>query len=284
MIKYLLIVCISLFLLLESAFGLTKYGDAQIVKGTLTIFNTTNRQEKTYTKEDGEILVKLNDLLRVNANSLIVLKTVEDTDIKMGSHALFLVAPWEKREKKGNLRMLYGKMSFKTKKLKGKRRFRLKTASATISVKGTGGNCEAGSTGNTGCIGKEGVFTLQGNKGPEQNLEANKLALVVGNNPVTKTMNFELADDMLNKPPAISKESTSLEQENVAVAAGLISQEDLDESKSSEASAESSFGDEEQAAVSEEEAESAADVDVSDAIESAVQENTRLKGKMRLLF
>ena len=110
---------------MEIGFGLTKYGDAEVKKGKLIIV----RDGRTflYDTNSGDVPVLKNDVLRVGKKSYVVLNTVEDTRIKMGANAVFQIRPWKQRKKIGYLRMLYGKLVFKTKKLlKKKRKFRYK--------------------------------------------------------------------------------------------------------------------------------------------------------------
>jgi len=114
-------------------------------------------------------------------------------------------------------------------------------------VKGTSGDVEVGSTGNTSCAGRTGVIEFQGNTGPAQELTAARLAVAVGNKPVGRTVEVKQeekgADEaaQLDKAPATSGASVSLEKEDHAVAMGAIDRQSLNESKSEGISSEASF-------------------------------------------
>jgi len=228
--------------------ALTKYGMAQIQTGQLIIVRED--RENIYVPQDGEVEVRLNDVIRVGQDSFVILKTEEQTDIKMGSNAVFQIKPWKNRNKTGYLRMLYGKMNFETKKLQKRKRFRFKTASASIGVKGTGADCEVGSTGNTGCTGRSGNTVIQGNSGPSRDLAANQMSIVVGNRPASQTIMVppppgedSKKDDhkTFAKASSTSNRSSSLSQEGQAVNAGIIGQESLNESKKEEIAADESL-------------------------------------------
>lgn len=241
----------TLFLFLEPAIALTKYGTAQIQTGQLIIVR--DEQESIYVPQDGDIEVLINDLLRVGKDSLVILKTEEQTDIKMGSNAIFQIKPWKNRNQNGYLRMLYGKMNFQTEKLEKRKRFRFKTASAMIGVKGTGADCEVGSSGNTGCTGRSGKTEILGNAGPPQELETNQMSIVVVGRPASQTIDVP-ADDTAGaaggdkadaktfaKVSPTSTQSSSLSQEDQALSAGVIEQEHLDESKKEDVAADESL-------------------------------------------
>ncbi|MBT6611613.1 MAG: hypothetical protein HOB38_05880 [Deltaproteobacteria bacterium] len=272
--KYSFFWLIPLFLFLEPAVALTKYGTAQIQAGHLIVVR--DGQESVYASEDGEVEVRLNDVIRVGQNSFVILKTEEQTDIKMGSNAVFQVKPWKNRKKSGYLRMLYGKMNFKTKKLQKRKRFRFKTASATIGVKGTGADCEVGSTGNTGCTGRSGKTEIQGNSGPPRDLTTNQMSIVVGNGPASQTIEVPQEESAAEgegedpekaevktfaKASPTSSQSSSLSQEGIAVEAGIIEQEHLEESKKEEVTVDESLEQEQEAEAQEDADEEDADTD-----------------------
>jgi len=232
-----------IFLMVEPAIAQMKYGSARIQTGELTVVR--NEVESLYVPEDGEVEILLNDLLRVGKDSFVILSTNEQTDIKMGSNAIFQIKPWKSRNKTGYVRMLYGKMNFKTEKLENRRRFSFKTASATIGVRGTGADCEVGSTGNTGCIGRSGNTVIQGNSGPPQELTANLMSIVAGNQPASQVMEVvpetsaggeKDESKAYEKPAAGASGSSTLSREQDAVSSGVVSQEALDESKRNDVS------------------------------------------------
>lgn len=242
-----LIWLVILLMLVEPVIALTKYGIVRIRTGEITVVR--DDQESIYVPEDGGVEIMVNDVLRMGQNSFAVLQTEEQTDIKMGSNAVFQVKPWKSRNKTGYLRMLYGKMNFKTKKLKKTRRFRFKTASATISVKGTGADCEVGSSGNTGCTGRSGQTEIQGNSGPSRELTNNRMSIVVGNRPASQVIETtpETGTEDKEESKAFAKasptsaQSSSLSQEKEALGSGIVEPDDLEESKKEEVAADESL-------------------------------------------
>jgi len=216
---------------LPTAFCLPKYGDAVIKKGSLTIVR--NGQSQLYEISDSTVEVQENDVLRAGSRSQIVLNTSEQTTITIGSNAVFQVKSWEHRQKKGKLRMLFGKMLFKTKKLKGRRRFRLKTATAVMGVKGTEGNSEVGSTGNTILVCNDGVCTMQGNQGSEIEVPQNKASMSTGGK-TSDTFDAETETDT-EKGSANDPGSASLKNEQDALDAGVVDESDLEKSKETQA-------------------------------------------------
>jgi hypothetical protein len=87
-------------------------------------------------------------VLKVGDDSLVILKTVEDAIVRMGSNAVFQVRPWKQKKKHGFLRMLYGKAIFNVRKFfVKKKRFNFKTATAVAGVRGTGMIPQVTSTG-----------------------------------------------------------------------------------------------------------------------------------------
>ena len=228
--------CILLFLpivcfAMQSAQGLPKYGDAVIKRGSLTIV----RQGRSILHNSGgqSIEIQQQDVLRAGRSSQIVLSTVEDTTVTLGSHAVFQIKSWQLKQKSGSLRMLYGKMLFKTRKLQGRRRFRLKTATAVMGVKGTEGNTEVGSTGNTVLVCNTGVCTMQGNQGDEVEVPQKKASMSTGGK-TSETFDAE-AETETDKGAANDADSSNVKLEQNAVDAGVVDQGDLDQSKETQA-------------------------------------------------
>lgn len=124
-----------------------KYADAHITKGTLTVVRDG---EVTIFESGGEdIEIQEGDIIRVGLFSAVTLKTVEETNVMFGSNAVMHIRPWRVKGRTGTLRMLFGKLRYKTAKLRKKRRFRIRTAMAVMGVKGSEGIVDADSVGNT---------------------------------------------------------------------------------------------------------------------------------------
>lgn len=288
---------IALFLIVgltgfQLVMGSPKYGDAVIKKGSLTVVR--GGRTSIFNTSGTPIEIQQNDVLRAGRSSQIVLQTLEETTITIGSNAVFQVKPWQHRQKKGVLRMLYGKMLFKTKRLKGKRRFRLKTATAVMGVKGTEGNTEVGSTGNTILVCNTGICTMQGNLGNEIEVPQNSASMSTGrktSNTFKAETETETDKEVANDP---NSNSVSLEQE--AVGAGVVEQGDLQQSKetqadigeqiqtSEEANEQETEADETETASEETDfAEYVSDI-IESAKETATEQSTHKTGKINVEF
>jgi len=134
--KKIIIIFVFIFMFVSPAFGLKKYGDATIKKGHMTVLRGGQNLKFS---DSGRTYVILNkDVLKVGDDSLVILKTVEDTIVQIGSNAVFQVRPWKQKKKYGYLRMLYGKAIFKVRKFfVKKKRFNFKIATAVAGVRGT---------------------------------------------------------------------------------------------------------------------------------------------------
>ncbi len=228
MAKRLVLLLIILGFVVQPAFGLRKYGDAVVKRGKLTVVR--DGETLMYQRGNDEIQILRNDVLRVGKRSLVILKTIENTTLRMGSNAVFQVRPWKQRKKHGYLRMLFGKLLFKTKKQKDKNRFRFKTATATIGIKGTIGLTEVDPSANTQLASYEGIPILIGVEEEEQEIGAGNVSFVMNGNSATEPIEVDLPDmgddddtggddsgGNLDKPPANLPESMSLSFENLGV-------------------------------------------------------------------
>ena len=112
-----------------------QYGEAVIGKGSMTIvregrslqFETVNQR----------VPVNEDDLIRVRAESEVVLTSREKATITLGSNSVFQVKPWRARGQSGTVRALFGRFRAAIVGLTGGEQFNVRTATATIGVKGT---------------------------------------------------------------------------------------------------------------------------------------------------
>jgi len=149
----------SILLFAQSAFGLTKYGDATINKGLLIVVRSG--QALRFTDPDQTYEILKYDVLKAGADSMITLNTVEDAVVRMGSNAVFQVRPWKQKKRRGYLRMLYGKALFMTKRMLARKRgFGLKTATAVMGVRGTRWKTQVASSGIQETEVREGIVGI----------------------------------------------------------------------------------------------------------------------------
>ncbi|PCI24730.1 MAG: hypothetical protein COB67_11330 [SAR324 cluster bacterium] len=208
--KKLLIGIGTLLLLLETSFGLVKYGEAYIQKGNLTIIRDGKLYR--YASQEEAIEILKNDILRVGKNSLVKLETVQDTHIQMGSNAVFQVRAWKEGRKKGYLRMLFGKSRFKTTRSRTKRRrFSVKTAMAVVGVKGTEWDQQTTSNGVSDTVVRDGIVGVTPHFGKQITLGPGERSVVVSPTKATKLIKVkkikkEISEEPLEEAPTDTEE------------------------------------------------------------------------------
>ena len=126
---------LAVLFLSSPAWGATKYGDATIESGKMIVLR--GGQRMVYTPSDQNVSINHQDIIRLGSSSKVVLRTVEKATLTLGSNAVLHVEPWQKQEKKGAMRMLFGRFRAVVTGLSGGERFNVRTATATIGVKGT---------------------------------------------------------------------------------------------------------------------------------------------------
>jgi len=134
-LKTSLIGFMAVMLLSAPAWGATKYAEAVIEKGKMTVLS--KGQRAVYTSKDQNVVINHSDIIRLGSSSKVVLRTVEKATLTLGSNAVLHVEPWQRKEKKGAMRMLFGRFRAVVTGLSGGERFNVRTATATIGVKGT---------------------------------------------------------------------------------------------------------------------------------------------------
>ena len=200
----------SLLLVVTTAYGLEEYGKITVLQGRLAIIRDDGVM--TYDQGDGKISVLNNDVLRVGQSSAAILETIENTTIKIGSNAVFEVRPWKRKSKFGYLRMLFGKGIFHTKKLFKRKRFRIKTATATIGVKGTTCSPEVTSIGNTSLACQLGTGTMTSTQGVSFDVPANTISFTLAGK-ITKPVKFEQQSDNIKSDSKKTQEQDKADSE-----------------------------------------------------------------------
>lgn len=217
----------------SASFAATQYGTAVVEQGQITIL----REGKALTFKAGpkEIQVNEQDTVRVREASRMVLKTRDKATVRLGSNAVFQCEPWQTNNRAGTFRMLFGRMRADVQGLAGNDRFNVKTATATIGVKGTQYGLAQSSSGNTAVLGIESTTTTAGPDGVEQPVGPNQMSAVVGGNPATQSVvapeEFRAEMAKIDSPPPGSTAALNLPAETVLVDKGIVSKEALVKSK-----------------------------------------------------
>lgn len=228
-----LILATATLLAVPGAFAATRYGTAVVEQGEITIL----REGKSLTFKAGptEIPVNEQDTVRVREASRMVLHTQDKATVRLGANAVFQCEPWKQSARSGTFRMLFGRMRANVTGLAGEDRFNVKTATATIGVKGTEYSLAQSSSGNTAVLGIESTTTTAGPDGVEQPVGPNQMSAVVGGNPATQSVvapeEFKTEMAKIDSPPAGSTAALNLPAETVLVDKGIVSKEALVKSK-----------------------------------------------------
>jgi hypothetical protein len=238
--KKIIIIFVFIFMFVSPAFGLTKYGDATIKKGHLIVLR--GGQNLKFSDSGRTYLILNKDVLKVGDDSLVILKTVEDAIVRMGSNAVFQVRPWKQKKKHGFLRMLYGKAIFKVRKFfVKKKRFNFKTATAVAGVRGTKWKEQTTSTGagETEGIEEIVVITPAGRdfeihvKPGERSLTLNTVKITKPIKvPVEERVREEEPEIVLTSLPPTSKESVKIENKEFYIINNIVTVDEFKESES----------------------------------------------------
>jgi len=171
----------------------------------------------------------------------VVLRTMDKAVVTIGSNAAFQVRPWESQEKTGFLRVLFGRFRVKATALAGQE-FNVKTATATIGIKGTEYVGSVTSQGDAIILVQESTVQLAGLDGVEQPVKPDLIAVSLnGKEGATapslppEEVRSAMAATTLDAPAATSSQAAALPEEAVLVKSGIISQKDVAEAKLTEA-------------------------------------------------
>ena len=239
--RKLVVTLAALLLAAPVAWAATPYGEATIEKGNITVMREGKRLK--FDQSNSPIEIHEGDLIRVRRKSQMVLTSREKATITLGSNAVFQVKPWESRGKTGLSRVLFGKVRASITGLTGGERFNVKTATATIGVKGTGYNTAVNPRGDSMLVTTENVVQFGGQSGGDQDVGLNHLSVVVNGKAATapvlvpeEVLNA-LSGTNLDSPEPNTPAASALPGEQALVNAGIITSQDAEEGKRNEAPA-----------------------------------------------
>jgi hypothetical protein len=212
-----------------------RYGDAVVEEGTMTIVR--EGQSLTFKASGQSVPVNERDLVRVRDASRVVLKTNDRASVTLGANAVFQVEPWQQQESKGVFRMLFGRFRATVTGLAGGERFNVKTATATIGVKGTEYATAVTTGGYTAVMGIESVTENSGSDGVAQPISAGQISVTAS--PATPAVPTpqEFIDAMrnLNSPQVFDPQAIYLPAMEALVNAGIVSPAALEKWKQEQA-------------------------------------------------
>lgn len=231
--KALKIAAILPWLLLISGVVLaaTQYGEAVIERGSMTIIR--EGQTLSYDQVNRPIAVNEEDLIRVRADSLVKLQSRENATLTLGSNSVFEVKPWQAHGRTGFLRALFGRFRAAVATLSGGEQFNVKTATATIGVKGTQYLTQVTNRGGTMLIVTDHVVGLQGQTGNEFNVSQGHISLVINFRPPTPPapvpagVTNQINSNNLNSPEPNSNQAGQFAGANILIQNGIVTPSEL---------------------------------------------------------
>ena len=224
-----------LLLAAGSVWAAALYGEATIERGAMTVVR--EGRSLKFDQLNQEIEINEEDLIRVRPQSRVTLRTREMATIALGSNAVFHVKPWRSKGKSGFLRALFGRFRASVVALAGGEQFNVKTATATIGVKGTEYRTHVTNRGGTLLIVGAATVGFQGQQGPEVTVGENFLSLIININPPTPPapippqVEAEFGSDDLDAPAPNSRAGRDFPGEEGLIEAGIVTEDELNEGK-----------------------------------------------------
>ena len=109
--------------------------EATVEQGEMTVMRAG--QVLRYESDSEDVSVVDYDVIRVGDQSKVILAATDKARITLGSNSVMEIRPWQRQKSRGVLRMLFGRIRAKLLGLGAGERFDVKTATATIGVKGS---------------------------------------------------------------------------------------------------------------------------------------------------
>ena len=228
------ILFLTLLLVGSFAQAAERYGDALVEKGQMTIVRSGKRL--AFKSSASAVPVEQGDLIRVRKNSKIVLNTIEKSIISLGANSVFQVKPFQKKESKGFFRMLFGRFRAKVTGLTRGQEFNIKTATATIGVKGTEYFGFTTGTGATGVAVTESNIVVIGNDGVTRSLPTGFFSMAFSQGasapvPTPPALTQAFSGDNLDAPAPGSEQANDIPAEDAIVESGAATVEQMEDSK-----------------------------------------------------
>lgn len=252
--------------------GAEQYGMATVQQGKLMILRGSQRLEMM--PQHGARSIEVGDLLRVGPSSQAVLATREKSTLTLGANAVLTVNPWQRAQERGFMSSLFGRFRASVVGLSGRDEFNVKTATATIGVKGTDYDASTTANQDVWVAGTAGSTTLTGLEGLTQNVQAGFISVVVNGRPATVPASLPAAmlriKEVLAAPAPTSTEAGQLPGAQEMIDAGILTPADVQQPGTGAAPG------------------TGTDVDggaaASTSLDNAVQSSSAKKGKLDIRF
>jgi len=231
-----LLACTLLSILLQPLLAREQFGTASVKKGVLTVMRSGELQPFT---EGKETTVQQLDLLTAGENALISWQLDESTVLEIGGHGMVMLRPWLRAGDNGYINLVYGAL-----RLQSGGTVTIKTPSAVLHVTGTV-LVEVTATGSTLADVVTGKLDINSLGGRSASLDEGRAALVVNRElvvpPADQLAGLNLGGQSLNRPLGGAPGSESFKTEAALLGAGILSEDELRESKVAIVSIEESF-------------------------------------------
>lgn len=227
------IICLSVLLWSAPLLASTKVASVRVEKGEVTVLRGGKPIPIAKGNNRRPIDINQIDLVRVGKDSLARIRTKEKwVDLIMGSHGMVLFDDWQRGEKQGLVRIVYGRVRVEAFKLLHFETFDLVAGMAAIRVNRAAFVVFQGAGGATAVAVDEGEVFVKGKTGEDVKVGAGEISLVTdeGATPASKLNDAYkqlMKDNQLNAVDVESGGSESLPDEAGLVLAGVISPDAL---------------------------------------------------------
>ena len=131
-----IVLALTLWIAPQQAMGAkSERWETTLHRGDMSVW----RQGETlvYRAEGQVVEMRPYDIVRVGANSSATLVSSSKAMIRLGSHAMMEIKPWEQNERRGFLRILFGRIRARLVGLGSGERYDIKSSTSTVGVKGS---------------------------------------------------------------------------------------------------------------------------------------------------
>jgi hypothetical protein len=115
--------------------GAIKYGEATIDKGNMVIVR--DGRMYLYTTANNPVVLYENDTVRTLKDTAITFNNPDQHRIILGANAIMQLKKWRQQEEQGSIRLLFGKFRARTAAVRKQSSLNMRTATATIGIKGS---------------------------------------------------------------------------------------------------------------------------------------------------
>ena len=179
----------ALIVLLISPFAnaAVKYGEMTIRKGNVIVVR--NHRMRLYTQKNNPVVLYENDTVRTLKGSALSLTNPDQNRVYLGANSIMQLKKWKQKKSSGTIRMLFGKFRARTTKFRKNRSLNIRTATATMGIKGS---LLDGNTGPDFTSGQNlgGDISIINNAGEEYDISEGQMGFLVDS--LDQTVNFEL--------------------------------------------------------------------------------------------